>query len=328
MNRAIVTTTINPPTPALKKFAEIAVKDGWTLVVVGDLKTNHEAYGDFCDQYEGAVVYLHPDDQVKISQELSDLIGWNCIQRRNFGLIYAYQQGAEVIATVDDDNIPKEGWGKNCKVGETFAVSVFKTECPVFDPLSPIFPHLWHRGFPPQLLDSRTISKPQLLKRRVVVQADMWDGSPDVDAICRITLDPQVTFNPKMIHYSGNVPGPFNSQNTFLHRDALPYYFLFPHIGRMDDIWAAYYLQAKFPEGVCYARSSVFQQRNPHDLIKDLDAELIGYHHSLDFFEWCKTAHVDTPEADEWPGYFPAEAVKAFTVYRDCLKAAGDGPAA
>ena len=43
MNRAIVTTTINPPTPALKKFAEIAVKDGWRLIIVGDKKTNHEA---------------------------------------------------------------------------------------------------------------------------------------------------------------------------------------------------------------------------------------------------------------------------------------------
>ena len=38
--------------------------------------------------------------------------------------------------------------------------------------------------------------------------------------------------------------GPFNSQNTFLKGSLLKDYFMFPHIGRMDDIWAAYYLQA------------------------------------------------------------------------------------
>lgn len=319
MNRAIVTTTINPPTVALRKFAEISIRDGWSLIIVGDKKTPHQDYFDFIEQYEGAVIYLTPEDQEKISQELSDLIGWNCIQRRNFGLVYAYQHGAEVVATVDDDNIPYEKWGKNVHVGEDYSVSVYKTESPIFDPLSLTHPQLWHRGFPVQLLDKRTLDKGQLLKRHLLVQADMWDGAPDVDAVCRITLDPQVTFNPAMIHFAGNVAGPFNSQNTFLHRDALPYYFLFPHIGRMDDIWAAYYLQAKFPDSVCYARASVFQERNPHDLVKDLDAELIGYRHGLQFFEWLKTHHIDTPFADEWPEYFPKQAIEAFKAYRSLL---------
>lgn len=317
MQRAIVTTTINPPTVALRKFAEISIRDGWTLVIVGDKKTPHQDYIDFIEQYEGAVVYLDPEAQEAISKELSDLIGWNCIQRRNFGLVYAYQHGAEVVATVDDDNIPYEKWGKNVHVGEDYSVSVYKTDSPIFDPLSLTHPQLWHRGFPVQLLDKRTLDKGQLLKRHLLVQADMWDGAPDVDAVCRITLDPQVTFNPAMIHFAGNVAGPFNSQNTFLHRDALPYYFLFPHIGRMDDIWAAYYLQSKFPDSVCYARASVFQERNPHDLVKDLDAELIGYRHSLEFFNWVM-ASAETDEV-EWPPYMPEDAVKAFKVYRSLL---------
>lgn len=322
MKQAIVTTTINPPTKALKKFAEIAVRDGWSLIIVGDKKTPHADYAEFCDQYEGSVVYLTPEAQEAISKELSDLIGWNCIQRRNFGLVYAYNEGAEIIATIDDDNIPFQRWGKNVVVGrKDYAVSIYKTKSRVFDPLSLTFPHLWHRGYPLQLLDERSLSKGQLLKRHILVQADMWDGSPDVDAICRITLDPQVTFNPAMIHFGSNVAGPFNSQNTFLHREALPYYFLFPHIGRMDDIWAAYYLQAKFPDCVTYAKASVFQDRNPHDLVKDLDAELIGYRHGLEFFDWVNEEHhIDTPFADEWPEYFPADAVKAFEVYKGLLK--------
>ena len=41
MNRYIVTTTINSPTLATKRFAEIAEKRGFKMVVVGDLRTPH-----------------------------------------------------------------------------------------------------------------------------------------------------------------------------------------------------------------------------------------------------------------------------------------------
>ena len=40
------------------------------------------------------------------------MIGWKCIQRRNFALIQAYKYGADVIATIDDDNIPYKKLGK------------------------------------------------------------------------------------------------------------------------------------------------------------------------------------------------------------------------
>lgn len=317
MKKAIVTTTINPPTKALIKFAEIATKDNWSLVIVGDKKTPDEKYVDFCEQYECAT-YLDCEAQERISKELSDLIGWNCIQRRNFGLIYAYNDGAEIIATVDDDNIPYPNWGKNVKVGQEAGIMVFKAKQELFDPLSVTHPQLWHRGFPIQLLDDRQLSKPQHTKRKVLVQADMWDGSPDVDAVCRITLDPDVKFNPSMIHFGSDKPGPFNSQNTFLHRDCFPDYFLFPHIGRMDDIWAAYYLQAKFPNSVAYAKASVKQDRNPHDLTKDLEAEMIGYKHSLDFARWCAELR-DLKQVMLWPEYIPEKAKKAFAVYRECF---------
>ena len=38
-------------------------------------------------------------------------------------------------------------------------------------------------------------------------------------------------------------------------------YFLFPHIGRMDDIWAAFYVTAKKYK-VVYNEPTVYQQRN------------------------------------------------------------------
>ncbi len=315
MQKAIITTTINKPTKALTKFADIALKDDWILVIVGDKKTPHAHYADFCLKYEGAVVYLSPDDQEKISKELSDLIGWNCIQRRNFGFIYAYKEGAEIMATIDDDNIPYDGWGKNCKVNKKAEFVLFKSKQSLFDPLSVTFPNLWHRGFPIQLLADRNIINAGLKKRDVLVQADMWDGDPDIDAVARITLAPEVKFKPSMIEFGSDKPGPFNSQNTFLSRKLFPDYFLFPHIGRMDDIWAAYYIQRKFPDSVIYAKASVLQDRNEHDLSIDLERELIGYRHSLDFANWCYG-----PEGVAPPEFLPEQTQKAFEVYRTLFK--------
>jgi glycosyltransferase involved in cell wall biosynthesis len=281
MKKSIVLTTINRPTEAIKKFAEIAKADNWELIIVGDQKTPHEYYLNM-ELKNNHVFYLTPEIQEKISKELSDLIGWNCIQRRNFGFIYA--QDSDVIATVDDDNIPYDGWGRNVIVGKEVEVKVFNTTQPVFDPL---FDRegLWHRGFPIQLLQDklahRELTK-TIEKRKVLVQADLWNGEPDVDAICRIANGPfKVTFAQRFF-YSGNKPSPFDSQNTFLHRSVFPTYFLFPEVGRMDDIWASYILQAKFPNSVVYGPASVYQERNKHDLVNDLINEILGYRNSLD----------------------------------------------
>jgi hypothetical protein len=321
MKRAIVTTTINAPTEALKQFEKVAKADDWHLFIVGDQKTPHFAYAEM-GKFEH-VTYLHPHDQEEISQELSDLIGWNCIQRRNFGFIAAHRWGAEVIATIDDDNIPYTHWGRNVVVGQDIYVDVFSTKAEVFDPLYVCFPKLWHRGFPIQLLDQRSLSTPCKGKRKVLVQADFWDEDPDVDAVERIALAPSVLFQPGMESFTSNKPGPFNSQNTFLSREVFPHYFLFPGIGRMDDIWASYVTQYFYPDSVVYAKASVHQVRNPHDLSKDLEAEMIGYRHTLDFVRWLYDSKLPMETDDEtikWPEYMPPNAIAAYNTYRRLLE--------
>ena len=109
MKKFIVTTTINSPTKATKKFCEMK---GWELIVVGDTKTPHKEYERL------NCIYLHPDYQEEKYKDLSDAIGWKCIQRRNIGLVDAYNRGADIIATVDDDNIPYDDWGKDVYVGQ------------------------------------------------------------------------------------------------------------------------------------------------------------------------------------------------------------------
>ena len=298
--RVIVTTTVNPPTKAVQLFDSLAV---WHLIVVGDLKTPS-------DYSLTNGTYLSPADQEKIDKELSDLIGWNCIQRRNFGSLLAHQMDAEIVALVDDDNVPYPSWGVDVFVGREVEANLYATSLPAFDPVGATnYPHLWHRGYPLQLLPQRDYSTCARRAVRADVQADFWDGDPDVDAFCRMQYAPDCRFDSDCFPIAADVISPFNSQNTFLSAEWLQHYFVFPHVGRMDDIWASYYVQAKGAK-VVFGKPSVVQERNPHDLVLDMKREYLGYEHNLSIVE----AVADDPDA--LFRFLPKETLAAFDRYR------------
>ena len=101
----IATTTINPPTKALKLFAK---NKNCKLVVALDKKSKKF-------ELKNSII-LSTGYQEKKWPKLSKLVGWNCIQRRNFAILEAYNCGADVIALIDDDNIPYNNWFKNIYV--------------------------------------------------------------------------------------------------------------------------------------------------------------------------------------------------------------------
>ena len=274
--KAIVTTTINPITEALEKFIEMKE---WRIFVVGDLKTPHKEY----DNIPG-VTYLHPDFQASRWPKLSEMIGFNCIQRRNFGFLYAYECGAEVVASVDDDNIPYDDWDSNLLVNQTVEVDSYWPQNQVFDPLSVTnHKNLWHRGYPWELVKTKNDVK-YLGKKlvRVDVQAGLWDGDPDIDAVERLIFSPIVKFDNIDPYFAYGKLSVFNSQNTFISRRVLPNYMMIPFVGRMDDIWGAYILQKLMDVNVVYSKATVYQERNVQCLYKNMRNELIGYENNLD----------------------------------------------
>jgi hypothetical protein len=267
MKKFIISTTIKPPTLAIKKFDNF--KD-WTLIVVGDLKTpkNYKLQNG---------IYLSCKDQNLLDKKLSNIIGWNCIERRNLGIVLAKKHDADVVALVDDDNIPYKDWGKNLLVGKKKLINTYEVKTPVFDPINVTkYKNLWHRGFPLNLLDYRKATLIGKKKITINVQADFWDGDPDIDAITRIMFRPKCKFEKNIFPFYSKKISPFNSQNTFLSSDLLKDYFLFPDQGRMHDIWASYFLQYRRNINVVYNKASVFQKRNIHTSAKDLSDELIG----------------------------------------------------
>jgi len=301
MNRTIVTTTINSPTEATMRFLE---RQDWDMIIVGDKKTPHDEYHKLEDQY-GRLEYLHPDRQEELYKDLSDKIGWNKVMRRNIGFCEAYRRGADIIATIDDDNIPYDDWGSEIYIGQEIAVDCWKAENGVFDPLSVTNAnYMWHRGYPSELISSRNnIKYMGRVKRKVLVQADLWDGVPDVDAMNRIIHNPRIKLKVDGPYCSTEI-APFNSQNTFLAREIIPYYMVLPHAGRMDDIWGSYTLQKQFPNSVIFNKPTVYQERHePHYRnMKDLRDETMGYEYTLKFI------------MGEFP--MPADSQIAYDAYR------------
>jgi len=292
--KAIVTTTINPPTLALQAFAKM---QDWQLYVVGDLKTPDEAYADL------NCVYISPAEQQRRFPALSDSIGWNCIQRRNIGYVAAYLDGAEIIASVDDDVIPYKGWGCNLLIGSTVSLSSRHSDNGVFDPLAEVYPWCWHRGYPPELLRTRN-SLPEA-PRQVTpnVQVDLWDGKPDIDAMCRLIEDDPI-LNLSCNSFTTGDTAIFNSQNTFFRRDMMPHYAVMAHADRMDDIWGAIVLQRSANAQIVYRPPSVYHCRNDHDLYGDVVRESKNLKDTL---RVCK-------------GYLPDECQAFMDLYQACFK--------
>jgi hypothetical protein len=106
--------------------------------------------------------------------------------------------------------------------------------------------------------------------------------------------------------FASNQIAPFNSQNTFLHRDVIPYYSVLPHAGRMDDIWGAYIVQKYFPGTVVYNKATVYQDRNEQDLVTNLENEVIGYRGTLNLIN----------DLDNYFNHLPEKTQKYWAVWR------------
>ncbi len=292
MKKVIVSTTINAPTEAIKLF-DSAFTD-WDLIVIGDNKTPR-------DYKLERGKYYSPDDQNKLSFKSVSLTPWNCIQRRNIGTLLALESGADIIAFIDDDNIPYNYWGDCTALTSGFSVSGDMVSADLVCDV--LYYHeeylncgkLWHRGFPIQLLEDRY---KQLVdpngRKGVWVQAGLWDGAPDVDAICHIANGPHdVSFkSDKEFLINPNTFSPFNSQNTMFSKGIAPAMCLYPWLGRMDDIFCSYVAERvmrDFDKAVLFTGPTVYQDRNVHDLSVDLDAERVGYRYGLSFLTWLNS---------------------------------------
>ena len=294
---ALITTTINVPHVLAQHVNNVPSDVELTVVVAGDVQTPVEARR-FVELLGGT--YLGVDDDLVTRWSTNDQVGVRSIQRRNVALLHALTLGPDVVVTIDDDNSPTcpETYVRDF-VGALTAPARYVTDSLTgwYNPacaLSYRLAHdarapVYHRGFP---LDQRDVmhdceTRPVAFDEPtpVGVAAGLWLGDPDVDALDRLVLRPRaVDFSPG-VGCAGSALNvgtwaPFNTQNTAYRWEVAPLMQCLVGVGRYDDIWASYVARRVMDDlgwYVAYGEPLVVQDRNDHDLVRDLQDELLGY---------------------------------------------------
>lgn len=275
----IVLTTIQPPTASMRRLADRARALGLHWVVIGDRKGPAE-------------FALAPAELISIEQQrelpfkLAKLLPEKHYARKNLGYLLAISRGCTRLYETDDDNAPLEHWQLREKVVSARRLQPLRSASWANVYAAFTDQPIWPRGFPLSLV-RRNFAADFFLAEKVVsapapIQQGLANGSPDVDAIWRLVLDRDVTFQsgPNLLLPRG-VWCPFNSQNTWWWQEAFPLLYLPSHCSfRMTDIWRSFVAQRcvwELGHELEFHSADVQQHRNEHDLMHDFAAETVGY---------------------------------------------------
>lgn len=356
----IVVTTIFEPAwleGYLENIRAHGHQDAVTIRVICDRKTPsavyeaardaaHQGFAVDCPDLDEQTQYL---DSLGLAEEF---IPWNTDNRRNIGYMRAWQHGADVLISIDDDNYcrPDSDFiAEHSVVGEPCNAvgAMLATGSPWFnlcqllqaDSKETIYP----RGFPYSArngcsaqLDPMPVDIGEMT---IGVNAGLWLDDPDVDAISRLSLRPTVNAaNGTDVVLGPDTWSPINSQNTAIRRDAIPaYYYVrmgFPlqgmRIDRFGDIWSGYFLQRcaqHLGEAVRIGSPVADHRRWRHNLFEDLYHELAGIVLTEELLPWLREVPVSgstygeayaelsdalLQEADRFKGFIWDEGGRAF----------------
>lgn len=274
----VITSIAKDDNPILQQYAKDCSEHKIPFIVIGDTKSPDEFKLEGCDFYS-------INDQKATNYELAKVLPVKHYARKNLGYLIAISKGAKIIIETDDDNWPLKGfWTKRQR--HLNAHLLLNNEwVNVYKYFSKN--HIWPRGFalenlllPLPLLqsDTTTIECP--------IQQGLADENPDVDAIYRLTLPLPFVFDKgPNIALGENSICPFNSQNTTWFQETFPLLYLPSYCSfRMTDIWRSFVAQriawtCGWP--ILFHESTVWQQRNDHNLMNDFRDEISGYNNNL-----------------------------------------------
>ncbi|GJM21864.1 MAG: hypothetical protein DHS20C15_17790 [Planctomycetota bacterium] len=305
---AVVITSVQPPTEAVRAWQQRVRALGASLVVIGDRLGPFEYPLD-------DVHFLSIDAQQSLPFELARTLPEGHYARKNLGYLTALANGARRLYETDDDNAPLSNWSPRDE-------HVAARHC-----TSPgwhnSFAHFtddwaWPRGFPlehvvaapeddepartlaglrephdgvapsaPEPPDSpRPITLPADTRGECLapIQQGLIDGEPDVDAAWRLLQGERACVNFRVeqsLWFGRGAWTPFNSQSTWWWPRAFPLAYLPATCSfRTTDIWRgliALRCLWELNAGLAVHAPEVIQERNPHDILRDFDQELPGY---------------------------------------------------
>jgi hypothetical protein len=269
LEKLAVITSIYEPSLAVRKLAAL---EDWRVIVVGDQKTP--------PGWQSAnVTYLSPAQQTNLPWFVAQKLPWNHYSRKMLGYLHAMELGAELIADMDDDNIPLARWGTLPREGsyDTVTASGFVN---VYKFFTDAF--VWPRGFPLDQINAERADQLQQLQSRIGIWQFLANNEADVDAIYRLLFNYPITFNERgPIVLDEGVFCPSNSQNAVFLHHAFPLLYLPAFVSfRFTDI-----LRGLVAQPILWAHglrlgfgpATALQERNPHSSFKDFEAEVTTY---------------------------------------------------
>lgn len=286
-----IITTIQNPTPSVHRLVKELARCGGKLVVAGDLKgpacygPGDGGRGESQAESNWPVEFLSLADQKNGRFKLAESLPTKHYARKNIAYLHAITEGAECLYETDDDNAPTADWNPRSEI--------LGQDCRIVAPASPsrwinvyryfTSENIWPRGLPlDQIRVAPPVTSPIAESRRAPIQQGLVNGSADVDAIWRLVLEREFLFEhgPSVYLEAGNWC-PFNTQSTWWWPMAYPLLYIPSYCSfRMCDIWKSFIAQRciwELGHGMAFHAPEVFQDRNPHDLMKDFRDEIPGY---------------------------------------------------
>lgn len=301
MKIAITLTTINIPyviKSVLDNIKKFNKNYEISIIIIGDFKTppkTKKYLKSLSLPKKVNIIYFDIKGQgayFSKYQQLFKYIPYNSFARRNFADLYAYVENYDYVIRIDDDNYPLKN--EDFINGHLYPfihqdkkINCISSSNKWFNICLPLVndTEFYPRGFPyNKRWEKSKISSRRINPKDIYLNAGLWIGDPDVDAITRINKKIDIKkFNTdlfgKYFTLSNGTWSPINTQNTCYKRELIPASFVSPYAGRYDDIFSGYILRRimdHLNHFVSYGLPILYQDRNDHDLWKDLEMEMFG----------------------------------------------------
>lgn len=312
MKTSLVITTINSPNKNIKFFENGCKKKNWDLIIIGDKKTPK----NFTLRYGNFISY---EKQKKLKFFFSKICPANTYSRKNIGYLISLKNNCEFIIETDDDNAPKKNYFNTIKLNHKVNTIQNISWINIYD----LFikkkgdNKIWPRGIPLDEIYKNKIKIDKIKKEKnFYLQQGVAENNPDVDAIFRL-LNSKIDVKFKNLKISlGEAKSTFNSQNTIWHKSLAKLMYLpVTCTMRCTDIWRsiiALQILKKNRLEILFFGTTMYQNRNLHNLMNDFNLEIPMYLNSKNVFNFIEKLNLK-----KGVSHFETNMIK---IYRSLIK--------
>jgi hypothetical protein len=272
---ALIITSISQPNDVLSSYAKGSGEHGIDFIVIGDVKSPSDFTLSGCD-------FWGIERQHGLDFQLAKMLPVQHYARKNLGYLIAMDRGADVIIETDDDNFPQNDFWLQRTAVHSAKFIENAGWINVYQYFTRAF--IWPRGFPLEFVRQPVIPIDSFPEHKLFcpIQQGLADDNPDVDAVYRLIMPLPVRFSNNFELVLGRASwSPLNSQNTTWFREAFPLLYIPSYCSfRMCDIWRGFValrICSANAWGILFHNATVRQERNEHNLMRDLEDEIPGY---------------------------------------------------